>query len=283
MRVLYAGLPAGALALCTRGLAICAALVAQRDRTGTRRLRRALGERGAPLLVDPDLRDEETRRILRSTKADALVSFFWPRVLPPEALGLAPLRLGVHPSLLPRHRGPDPIFWTILRGDARTGVTVHEITEEVDAGPILAQRERAVAPEATAGSLWRPLRRDALLALAEVLDSFRRGDPPEPRPQDAARATAAPIPSDEDLEIRWDRPADEILRLVRAASPDPGAYSAIAERAVTILDAAPTARRLEPGDAVRLAEGVCIGTATTAIRIVRTDPPDALREVGRVG
>jgi methionyl-tRNA formyltransferase len=273
MLILYAGLPSGALCLRARGMRIAAALVADRDRTGVRALRRALAADAAPLFVDPDLEDEDVLRVLASARADALVSFFWPRRIPAPALALAPVALGVHPSLLPRHRGADPIFWTIASGDPRTGVSVHDLAPEIDRGGVRLEVETDVAPDATGGSLWRALRREALDALARVLAAFDSGSAPPARPQSEVGASDAPLPRDADLEIRWDRPADEILRLVRAASPDPGAFTALADRTLTVLAAAPTSRRLDPGDAVLLPEGVCVGTATTAIRL-------ALVEIG---
>ncbi len=265
MRILYAGLPSGALALRARGHEIALVLLARSDRASVRRL----ADGGAAVLVDPDLADDDVLRILASARAQALVSFFWPRRLPAPALGLAPVRLGVHPSLLPRHRGADPIFWTILRGDTATGVSVHEVTEEIDAGKVLRQREIAVPPDATGGSLWRILRGLAILTLGEVVDVVARGEGIEGRAQDGSLATAAPLPTDDDLEIRWDRPASEILRLVRAASPDPGAFSALGGETITILAAGASARRLDPGDAIRFSDGIHVGTATTAIRLLR--------------
>ena len=268
MRIVYAGLPAGAVSLRARGHEIVAALVAGRDRSGVGRLRRTLGMAGAPVFVDPDLADEEVRHLVASPKADALVSFFWPRRIPPEALALFEVRLGAHPSLLPRHRGADPIFWTILKGDVTTGVSIHDLAPEMDGGDVRLQIERPVGPDATGGSLWRDLRRVALDAMAEVLQAYDRGAPPPGLRQDGSLATEAPTPTDDDLEIRWRAPADEILRLVRAASPDPGAFTEVAGRTLTILSAAPTKRRLDPGDAVLLPEGVCIGTGTEAIVLV---------------
>jgi methionyl-tRNA formyltransferase len=286
LRILYLGLPIGGLSLMGDGHEIAAACISRPRYPGMRRLRARLAAGGAPVFARPVLDDAELQRILRAAKPELVVSFFWHSKVPGAVRTMAPLgAIGVHPSLLPRHRGPDPIFWTIRRGDPRTGVTVHALDEGYDTGPVLAAREIDVPPRASAFRLALLLDRPALALLREVCRSFALGAPPVGRPQDDTLATAAPEPSDDDLEIRWSWSSDEILRLVRAAAPSPGAFSAFGDRAVTIERACRTSHRVDPGVAVMLDEGVVVGTSDDAVRLesVRIDDGDELLRGEAIG
>ncbi len=77
----------------------------------------------------PDMRGNDASAAVRAASPELLVSWFWTKKLPPGVLALAP-SVGIHPSLLPRHRGPDPTFWAIDSGDDTTGVTAHTLHEE---------------------------------------------------------------------------------------------------------------------------------------------------------
>jgi methionyl-tRNA formyltransferase len=198
-------------------------------------------------------------RHLRALTPDLIVSWFWTRPLPKNILEIAPA-IGVHPSLLPRWRGPDPYYWAIASGDTITGVTAHLLYEEYDTGPILGVRELSIDPSWNSWTLARKLDRPSLALLREVVMAYANGAPPSPTPQDESRVTQAPAPTD--LEIRWSRSSAEIERFIRAAAPYPGAFTDIGDETVVItkakiVDVAPS---LNPGEAM-----VCDGLA-----IVRT-------------
>ena len=98
---------------------------------------------------------------VRAAAPDLLVSWFWTKRIPARLLSVAPA-VGVHPSLLPRHRGPDPYFWAIDAGDETTGVTAHRLDATYDTGPILAQRTLEIRPSWDAWRLARALDRPSL-------------------------------------------------------------------------------------------------------------------------
>ena len=278
-RIVYLGIPLGALALLRDGLSIAAACVSRPDFPGMRRLRVALARAGAPVFARPDLADPDLQRILRSTKPSLVVSYFWHRRVPAEIRALCALgAVGVHPSLLPRHRGADPIFWALRKGDPETGVALHVLDDGYDTGPVLATVRLPIDPRWNAHALARALDRPALAALRDACGRLARGERLPALPQDEALATAAPEPSEDDLEIRWAVAAEEVLRLVRAASPAPGAFSQYGDHTLTVLAASPSRVRLDPGDAAILDEGVVVGTADHAVRldVVRLDDDDEL-------
>jgi methionyl-tRNA formyltransferase len=200
-----------------------------------------------------------------------LVSWFWTKRIPKSILEIAPLGgIGVHPSLLPRHRGPDPYFWVIDSGDETTGVTAHRLDEKYDTGNILAQRSLAIDREWTAWTLAKKMDRPSLALLRQIVGDFASGNIPNGIVQDEALATEAPAPTDDDLEISFQWPAEKIVRRIRAASPWPGAFSEVADETLTIVHAEVTRdfpRALAPGEAAVVAGRVVVRAADDAIRL----------------
>jgi methionyl-tRNA formyltransferase len=165
--------------------------------------------------------------------------------LVPSALLGERLWLNVHPSLLPRWRGAAPIERAIMAGDRETGVTIHRTTEELDAGPVAAQRAVRIDPEDDAGAV---LAKAVPIAL-ELLDAVL----PEPRfhPQADAGVTYAEKIGPADRELDWSRPADEIVNRVRALSPHIGAWGMVDGRRLVVWRAQPA----DP-DSLLVADGV---------------------------
>jgi methionyl-tRNA formyltransferase len=261
VKLIYLGLPLGALMLYREGHDLAAACISRPSMPGMRRLRQIMSTLNAPLLGRPDLTQPAVQALLASTDADLVVSWFWTRRIPATMVALAPRGgVNVHPSLLPRHRGADPYFWTLALGDAETGVTAHRITARYDEGDILLQRKMAVPPDVNAGKLARLLDRPSLEVLRDVVDLIERGEETA-IPQDTSLATQAPKPTDEDCELIWDLPVDAVLRTIRAASPDPGAFTGFGDDTLVILKARKAEkvpRGLEPGDVALTPEGVLI-------------------------
>lgn len=231
--------------------------ICRRGAIGTRRLVRLLGQ---DAVIVPDL--AKHAGVIRAKKPDLVVSWFWTKRIPHAVRSAAPLgAIGVHPSLLPRHRGADPTFWAIDSGDTETGVTAHVLDEAYDTGAILGQRTLAIEPTWSAWTLAKRLDRPSLELLRETVNAFARGESPVPRPQDEALATDAPGPDDEVLALRWKQPAETIARRIRAASPWPGAFTEIGETLVTITRARVTndvPRALEPGEAYVRRDGIAV-------------------------
>lgn len=250
MRIAFFGLPLAALLLARDGHDIVYAAICRRDAIGTRRLRRTLGEDRVE--VKPDAGSAAVLARVIASKPDLLVSWFWTTRLPQPVLRTPKLgAFGVHPSLLPRFRGPDPYFWAIDMGDAETGVTAHRLEAEYDTGAILARRSIAIDRSWSAWTLAKKLDRPSLVVLREVAKGFAEGNPPKEELQDDARSTSAPIPDDVLLVLRWTWPAERIVRRVRAASPWPGALAQIGDVEITLTRAVVTTdfpRALAPGE-----------------------------------
>lgn len=148
------------------------------------------------------------------------------KILPPEVLAVPKFgSLNVHPSLLPRWRGPTPIQAAILAGDSVTGATIIQMDAEMDHGPIIAKREFPLGE-----LVWTaPALSDALTDLGvelflEILKPWTLGKI-IPEPQHHETATYSRILKKEDGHISWSLPAREIERMTRALQPWPGAYT----------------------------------------------------------
>lgn len=246
MRIAFFGLPLAALALLADGHELAFAALSRKGLPGTRRLRRALGDER--VLVVPRIDRSFAARV---RGCELVVSWFWTKRLPIEVVRAAPLGgFGVHPSLLPRWRGPDPYFWAIDAGDVVTGVTAHRLEAEYDTGAILGARELVIDPRWDAWRLARALDRPSLALLREIVGAFATGRRPAERPQDERAVTLAPEPDDALLEIDWGRDAEAIVRRVRAAAPYPGAWTFIGDEAVVITRAEPAVapRALQRGE-----------------------------------
>jgi methionyl-tRNA formyltransferase len=235
---------------------------------GRRRVKRAL-----PHVVEkPDVASPAVLDAVRRSRPDLVVSWFWTTRLPMEIVAAAPLGgFGVHPSLLPRHRGPDPYFHAIDAGDAVTGVTAHRIAAEYDVGATLGARELAIDPSWSAWKLARKLDRPSLALLRETARAFARGTPPPERAQDESLATLAPAPTDEELELDWTWTSERLARRVRAASPAPGAWAFFGEEPVTITRAAPASnvpRALLPGEACVVAGVATVRTGDGGLALL---------------
>lgn len=258
MRIAFVGLPLAALLLARDGHDVVWAGVCRRGAPGTRRLTRVLGRER--VVVVPELARSAPR--IREAEPELLVSWFWTKKIPPAVLAIAPRGgVGVHPSLLPRHRGPDPFFWAIDAGDRETGVTAHALEAEYDTGAIHGQRTLAVDPAWNAWTLAKRLDRPSLALLREVVKALDGPAPVAPRAQDEALATPAPQPTDDELEIRWSWDADRVERRVRAAAPWPGAFTAVGEETLVLTRVRPTdefPRALTVGESAVRGDGVVV-------------------------
>jgi methionyl-tRNA formyltransferase len=265
VRIAFFGLPLAALLLRGDGHEIAYAALS-RPSAGTRRLKRLLA--AARVEIKPDAGSRRTIDLVRAAAPERIVSWFWTTRLPEELIAVAPA-FGVHPSLLPRHRGPDPYFWAIDSGDAVTGVTAHRIAAEYDTGAILAQDALAIDPDWNAWQLARALDRPSLGLLRKVArdaDAFARE-----RPQDEELATLAPAPSDEDLEIDWTWTSERLARRIRAASPAPGAWTFFGDEPITLTRVVPTQRfprALVPGEAAVEGDVAVVRTADGALALL---------------
>jgi methionyl-tRNA formyltransferase len=176
--------------------------------------------------------------------------------------------VNVHPSLLPKYRGAAPANWALIRGETTTGVSIIRVTTAMDAGPILGQRLLPIAPDETAGSLLERSTPVGIHLLLEVIEAIGRGEAVAV-PQDDSLATLAPRLAKEDGRIDWNRPAAEIVALVRGVTPWPGGQAVHDGTRVTVLRARAVPGSGEPGRvlAADAAGGLVVAAGAGAVSL----------------
>lgn len=271
LRIGFFGLPLAALLLEHDEHSIQWAVLSPLELPGRRRVTHSLSAQGrlVDLLLDDASWQTKVEQLIARHPVDLIVSWFFTRRILAAWIARAPLgAIGVHPSLLPRHRGPDPFFAVIDAGERVTGVTVHRLAAEYDTGAILAQRSLEVG-ERNAWQLARALDRPSLVALRETVDGFARGAAPQEVEQDEQLVTWAPLPTGDALRVDWHWPTERVLRRIRAISPEPGLLLELHDTGFAVLEAAPTddyPSALAPGEAY-LGQRLVLRTGTGAIAV----------------
>ncbi|MNL21983.1 Methionyl-tRNA formyltransferase [compost metagenome] len=234
--------------------------------------------RRLPVLTPSTLRDPSLVRRLAALKPDLLVVATFDKVLPPEVLAIAPYGgINVHPSLLPRHRGPAPVSRAIWSGDEETGLTVHLLEETVDSGQILLQHQHPIQPDDNAQRLIRRLAKAAPAVLLEALAGLQEGSL-YPRAQ-SGEVTPAPFFSLREGQLDWRADNAQLLQTIRACSPYPGAFMIARGERLAVLEASAEEGRqgASPGTVLSVnASGILVQTREGAIRCRRLRRGDRL-------
>jgi methionyl-tRNA formyltransferase len=206
---------------------------------------------GVPILAPERLGPPE-REAVAALNPDLLAVFAYGRIFGPKFLGLFPLGgVNVHPSLLPRWRGPSPIPYAILARDAETGICVQRLALRLDSGDILGRQRLPLTGRETAGGLsdWAAgAGADLLGAVLSLIAEGRESA----EPQDEGLATWSHQMSKDDGLVDWKAGALEIDAMVRAYTPWPGAWTTLHGERLGLLETWPYADEAgpqEPGNA----------------------------------
>jgi methionyl-tRNA formyltransferase len=257
-------------------------VVCQPDRPSGRGMKlRAPAVKSAALDLGLDVvqpvrvRSGELEGWLRERDADVALVLAYGRILPRAVLE-TPRRgcLNLHASLLPRYRGAAPIQRALMEGQDTTGISLMQMDEGLDTGPVLARRSLPVGPEETAGELAERLAELAAQVTREDVPRAVRGELTA-APQDHERATHAPPLTREDELLHFDAPARILANRVRGLSPRPGAHALL-----TRPDAAPAKVRVlraravfesvttTPGEVLIRSPRILVGTGEGLLEIL---------------
>ena len=208
-------------------------------RTSPTPVKAAALEMGLPVLQPSSLKSLDVQRGLAALAPDVIVVAAYGLFLPRVVLDLPTHScLNVHPSLLPKLRGPSPVLTAIVDGETTTGVTIMLMDEGVDSGPVLAQRETPIGESETAEVLTARLFEMGARLLVEVLPDWAEGRI-QAHPQDESSATNTRLLTKEDGRIDWKMGANQIARRVRGYAPWPSAYTYWNGKLLKIVDASP--------------------------------------------
>ncbi|MBI2867910.1 MAG: methionyl-tRNA formyltransferase [Chloroflexi bacterium] len=279
-RVLFLGTPEfsvpGLQALVAEGFHV-AAVYTQPDRPAGRGLKvepppakRAAEALCLPVFQPATLRNPDVWEQMRSLRPHVGVVAAYGKLLPPEVLSI-PARgcVNIHPSLLPKHRGPAPVASAILAGDTETGVTIMLLDEGMDSGPVIAQERAPIQPGDTTGTLTQRLAHHGARLLVRVLPQWLAGAL-QAMPQDDAAATLCKKLGKEDGILDWSRPSRQLWFQVRACNPWPGAYTQWKGRMLKVWEAEPWEDGAGQAGRVVAVDGGCgVCTGAGVLRLTR--------------
>ena len=234
--------------------------------------------RGIAVDQPEKLRTEEQRARLAACAPDLLVVAAYGLILPKAVLELPRLGcLNIHASLLPRWRGAAPIHRAIEAGDAETGITIMQMDEGLDTGPMLLRRALPIAADDTTASLHDRLAALGGDCIVEALAALQCGQL-SPTPQPAEGVTYAAKIGRAEADIDWSRPALEIERAMRAFYPFPGAVSTLRDTAIKCWKAQVVAGEGEPGRVLAVdADGIVVACGRDALRCTVLQRPGSKR------
>jgi len=227
-------------------------------------------------LMQPDkMRDAGFLDWLRSKGADVFCVAAYGKILPTAILDMPRLGcINVHASLLPRWRGAAPISWAIIEGDEVTGVTIIQMDEGMDTGPILHRVETRIKPQERAGELSKRLAELGAQALKETLMRLKRGElKATPQPEDGV--TLAPMINKELASIDWSKPARRVVNVIRGLHPQPCAHTLLAGKRLKIHRARVSSesdKLAEAGTVIAAKDSLVVAAGEGSVELVEVQP-----------
>jgi methionyl-tRNA formyltransferase len=200
-------------------------------------LKTAAQEKGVQVFQFAALKSDEAKTALKALNVELGVMAYVLQFAPQDFVNI-PQRgtIQYHPSLLPKYRGPSSINWPIARGDTKTGLTIFRPTDGLDEGPIILQKETAIGPDETLGTVYFdrlfPLGVAAMLEAADLVVAGKHRE----TVQDESRATYEGWFRRAEAKISWANHVDFIYNLIRASNPAPGAWTTLEGKDLQIFD-----------------------------------------------
>lgn len=231
-------------------------------------------DNGLPVFQPEKLKDQNFLSKIKGLDADAFVIVAYGKIVPDAILEIPKLgNINVHPSKLPKYRGPSPMQAAIGAGDNETAVSIMLIDDKMDHGPILAQETIKIEKSETPESLQKKVVRVGAPLLIDSIKKFSAGKI-KPREQVDDKATFCKLLNKEDGKINWTEPAEVIERKARAYTPWPGVWTEWENKVLKIHKlASPNHSKnggepLEPGQASIIEKRLFIGTGSDPIEVV---------------
>ncbi len=228
---------------------------------------------GIEVLTPPTPSDPEFLERLRTIEPACCPIVAYGALLRREVLDVPEFGwINLHFSVLPAWRGAAPVQRAIMAGDEVTGATVFSLVEALDEGPVLGTITERIRDDDTAGTLLDRLAREGAGLLVDALDHIEDGDiAAHPQPEDGV-SYAAKLTTD-DAHVAWGLPAFAVDRQIRGCTPDPGAWTMLADERLKLGPASVAEEStLEPGRVSIGKREVRVGTATTDLVLGDVQP-----------
>lgn len=217
-------------------------------------------------------KNPEFLALFKNLGLEVAITAAYGKILPAELLELPRFGfLNLHPSDLPKYRGPAPVQWTLINGDAETAVCIMQTDVGMDTGPVVARWPTPVGPDETALELSNRLRDKGIELLLEALEGLEHLHP-TPQPSTGSHA---PLLEKEDGKILWERTAAEIYNRHRGVQPWPGSWFEHQGKRVKVLKMSRAEGQMPnaaPGTVVGVADGLEVSTAQGNIVLKEVQP-----------
>jgi methionyl-tRNA formyltransferase len=230
-------------------------------------------ERGLPLLETDRANDPQTLEALAAIAPDIIIVCAYGTFLGKKLLSMGKVPpINIHPSLLPRHRGPAPINWSIIQGDKECGVSIIFLEREMDAGPILGQKSIPLKEGTPAPIIAHELSLLSASLLEEVLKQLNDGTS-KPQVQDSSRATVNRLLEKRDGYLNFQLPAETLASLINGVDPWPGAQALLEGKMVKFYEATSSQGQGAPGEVLGAPCGrITIGTGNGLLEVKKLQP-----------
>lgn len=252
------------------------AAVVLHNETGTSRKKRPLEiaelaqRNNIPVLYPHKL--AEIAEELKDMGAEAGVLVAFGKIIPQSIIDIFPSGIiNVHPSLLPKHRGPTPIESIILAGETETGVSIMQLSAEMDAGPVFAQSTFSVPNHASKQELAGSLSEIGSKMIVQYLPAIIRGEL-TPKVQDESQATYDSLIEKSSGRIDWTKPAEMLEREIRAYHAWPKSTASLAEHELIITEVDVVITSGSPGEYTATAKELLVYCGTNSLSIKRLQP-----------
>ncbi len=239
-------------------------------------------DHGLPYLQPEKIRkDEKILEAIKAADPEVNIVVAYGQIIPGPIIYLPPLKsLNIHFSLLPKYRGAAPVQWAILNGERFTGVTIFQLTEKMDEGPILSQEIVPILPRENAHELETRLSHIGARLLLQTLEKIHSLEPKE---QEHSLATLAPKLTKDRGQIDWRQPAEVIDRTVRAFYGWPGAFTFLAGQKLEIISGQVTQGLMpqaSPGEVVQIdRSGIYVCCGQKSFYLIEKVKPEGRKEM----
>jgi len=224
-------------------------------------------------IYTPEKLDDDFFELFRKLNIDLAIVVAYGKIIPEKYLSLPRFGfINVHPSLLPKYRGPSPIQSAILNGDRQTGMSIMILDKEIDHGPVLSNTPYEIPENAYLAKIAHELALLGSELLIKTISSYIAGNL-APKEQDHSQATFTKKITRQDGKINWLKPATEIFNQVRALSTEPGVWTTWQGKTLKIISVEPSHKFSEnplPGAVLLISTNqIAVQTKTDLLILLR--------------
>lgn len=218
-----------------------------------------------------DINDKNTISEIRRLQPDLIILVAYGQILSSQVLKLPSKGcLNIHPSLLPKYKGPAPINWTLIKGEEETGITFLFMNEKIDAGDVIFQKRIKILPGENFEELYSRLAAQSAQLLPEVLFTVKKGEYKK-IPQPKEKYFYARKLCKEDCRIDWNQNSKEVVNLIRGLTFLPCAYTEYKGKRIKVVEAVRLERLEEPKKVLRQQPGTIVELSKNGIMVLAGD------------